>query len=276
MSHPPESPQSPQPPLPPEQIGFADETPHEAPTELARPHEPARNSNPKKKRLIWVLSLLLVLLLAGAGVGTALVLRSMNAAGPEREQQESPTTDNTDKAKENEAETVKPANGPITIPDCETLDPAGYKLGKELIDQGVTLTPPPGEVKRDTFDQKFGPVAQATMSRATKEFGCYYVLNMQQSFVLFVAEIAPEDQQPLVTALKADDRFVAGSIGNAPSYISSSTEETSIGTLTESVGHVFQGNVWVSMSGSGNEDAARIILTTALDAVIAANPSLAG
>lgn len=235
----------------------------------------------KKKRLIWVVSLVLILLLAGGGVGTFFLIRSLNSGGDAttstQTTQNDKTTENTqtDKpAKTEEPKTI--AVEDIVMPSCESISPEGHKVMTELAASGFDISVPHGEVGADVFAQHFGPVAQKTLAKAVNSQGCFYVIHTEGGYAVFVAAITPSDQQGLITALKADDRFLAGTIGKATSYISSASEETSIGTITTAVGHAFEGNVWVSMSGSGNSAGAEKNLTDALDAVYQVNPGLGG
>lgn len=245
--------------------------------------QPALPPPPRKPKvgLIVLLVVILVLVLAGAVTGTVLLVnalmgeaQSASEQGTSEPPSQQPSPSASPEDDETPAEnTTPPAPAPIVLPDCATLNPPAQQATQHLLDLGAELIPPPGEAGVAEFNSVFGPVARETMTRATQMQGCYYVLSMHDAMHQFVAEITPEASAPLLGALRAEPLFTEGMIGEATTFISTYTEETSIGTMTETVAHAFLGDVWVSLYGTGDGVTA---LTPALDAVIATNPGLGG
>ena len=252
-----------------------------APTAQQPAMPPPPPSTPRKPKvgLIVLLVAILVLVLAGAVTGTVLLVNTLMGEAQSTNEQSTneapsrqPSPSSSAEGDEAPAEsTTPPAPAAIVLPDCATLNPPAQQATQNLLDLGAELIPPPGEAGVAEFDSIFGPVARETMTKTSQMRGCYYVLSMHDAMHQFVAEIDPEASAPLLGALRAEPLFTEGTIGEATTFISSYTEETSIGTMTETVAHAFLGDVWVSLYGTGDGVTA---LTPALDAVIAANPGL--
>lgn len=259
---------------------------HMQPQQPLPPQQPPSGRKPKKG-LIWLLSIVLVLLLGGAGVGTVLLLRSLSADSTATSQTENDndstaadsSSDNksSDTPTGNDAPSTKPATpatGPLKLPNCAALSPAGQQAMEDLKATGFDISVAQGEVGPDVFAQNFGPVAQATLAKASQSRGCFYVTSPETGYVLFVAEIDPSKAQPLVAAVQADSRFAAGTIGPASTYISTAVDETTIGPMYSAVAHAFYKDVWVSLAGSLDGAEAQKLLTEALEAVYQANPGV--
>lgn len=159
-----------------------------------------------------------------------------------------------------------------TIPSCGILHPAAQEASDATVASQApgTFSPPPGEIGRAEFDQRFGPVAQQTMDHAIETRGCLYVFSFHDGLSQFTTVIEPADRLPLEQALQADGDFVLGAIGPAEVY--------SWGEETEGFGifytvHAFLGDTWIATHTSMDPEAA---LTPTIEAMIAANPGLAG
>lgn len=195
---------------------------------------------------------------AALALGISLALAGCSSGGQQQPQAAS---------KPSVAEEVQ-APEPIVLPTCDTMNSVAQQ---EYEDFGVEMfSEPAGETDFTTFEEVSGPVAQEAMAKAVQQQGCRWPVHSQGTVTQYVVELPAADQTTLIEAFRADPEVYEAEIDGATTFTSALPAPNPMMSGTE-VSHIFLGDVWATVFDQGGQ---REYLQAALDAILAANPSL--
>ncbi|MBL3700764.1 hypothetical protein D3228_14110 [Leucobacter luti] len=168
---------------------------------------------------------------------------------------------------------AEPVNAPIVFPECDSANPLAAAESTEFyesIDTDVShLT---GSTDLETFQRLTGPAAQLAMEQATNLRGCGWPLYLAGHRVeQYTSHLPSAAEEAFVGSLRDSD-YVESAIGRTKVFthvVDDPQRYRMTGSTT--IQHMFFDGVWISIFETGKSDYSQ----SALDAVLALNPSLA-
>lgn len=201
------------------------------------------------------------LLLAGcAGSDTPQAATTSTASANSTEA--APSTPPTDAAAATPDAPVETAtDAPLTLPTCEQMNPMLVTMHEDFASSANDITPM-SEINLDYFNQYAGPTAQTAMESATQVRGCLFNIYFDgQQPRNWNAELSPEAQQPLISALRADPGITEVAHDEAIAFtydIEEGLDDPNVHPKITMVTYIFIGSAWIiDFDGVENGDLRR-------------------
>ena len=161
---------------------------------------------------------------------------------------------------------------PITLPECDRINPAAEAEQRAFLETygAENITARYGETDRAMFAEFAGPNAEAAAEAAVQERNCNWVIYLDTVYLYqFTAELPSTEMMPLIEGLRASD-YTESTRGPATVFAYAYATGDMRGTV--GVTHLFIGEVWIVLI----ENSALNYEESAVDAILAANPGIAG
>ncbi len=161
-------------------------------------------------------------------------------------------------------------SAPAVIPACDAVNPAAQaEQTKFLTSYGrERITAQFGETDRALFNEFASPSALTAVKSVTQERNCNWVIYLDSVYLYqLTAELPQSAMAPLIADLRTSD-FTESTRGPATVF----TQAIQTGDMRGTIGisHSFVGDMWIVLI----ENSASSYEQSAVDAILAANPSL--